>query len=143
MGAEEEALRERARSLGIQDRVAFVPFLPRQELWQRLPKLDALVFTTSGSEALGLVAVEAQAHGLPLVYSNVAGMAETLGQAGIPFTAGDPASLASALDQLTRDVHRRKYLIRAGLVNSLLYDMTHTARQVANLTTKIVSAAPA
>ncbi|MGV9310394.1 glycosyltransferase [Nonomuraea sp. NPDC003727] len=46
MGPEEQALRERARSLGIQDRVAFAPFLPRQELWQRLPEFDAFVFTT-------------------------------------------------------------------------------------------------
>ncbi|MEV4800788.1 hypothetical protein AB0K18_12310 [Nonomuraea sp. NPDC049421] len=45
-------------------------------------------------------------------------MAETLGQAGIPFTAGDSASLASALDQLARDAHWRKSLIRAGPVNS-------------------------
>ncbi|MET9340731.1 hypothetical protein [Nonomuraea sp. NPDC003804] len=68
-------------------------------------------------------------------------MAETLGQAGIPFTAGDPASLASALDQLARDVHWRKALIRAGLDNSRRYDITHTARQVADLTTKVASAA--
>ncbi|SEN83248.1 glycosyltransferase family 4 protein [Nonomuraea pusilla] len=142
MGTEEDALRERACSLGIQDRVAFAPFLPRQELWQRLPEFDAFVFTTSGSEAFGLVAVEAQAHGLPVVYSKVAGMAETLGQAGIPYTAGDPASLASALDQLARDVHWRKALIRAGLVNSRRYDITHTARRVADLTIKVASAAP-
>lgn len=141
MGPEEEALRERARSLGIQDRVAFAPFLPRQELWQRLPEFDAFVFTTSGSEAFGLVIIEAQAHGLPVAYSNVAGMAETLGQAGIPFTAGDPASLASALDQLARDVHWRKALIRAGLDNSRRYDITHTARQLADLTTKVASTA--
>ncbi|MEU6718671.1 glycosyltransferase family 4 protein [Nonomuraea sp. NPDC046802] len=140
MGPEEEALRERARFLCIQDRVAFAPFLPRQELWQRLPEFDAFVFTTSGSEAFGLVAIEAQAHGLPVAYSNVAGMAETLGQAGTPFTAGDPASLASALDQLARDVHWRKALIRAGLDNSRRYDITRTARKLADLTTKVASA---
>ncbi|MFD9947170.1 glycosyltransferase family 4 protein [Nonomuraea sp. NPDC059023] len=140
-GSEEKALREQTHSLGIQDRVTFTPFLPRQELWQRLPEFDAFVFTTSGSEAFGLVAIEAQAHGLPVVYSNIAGMAETLGQAGTPFTAGDPESLASALNQLADDVHWRKALIRAGLDNARQHDITHTARQLADLTTKVASTA--
>ncbi|GAA0935044.1 glycosyltransferase family 4 protein [Nonomuraea longicatena] len=140
-GPEEEALRERAGSLDVQDQVAFAPFLPRRELWQRLPEFDAFVFTTSGSEAFGLVAIEAQAHGLPVVYSDVAGMAETLGQAGTPFTAGDPASLASALDRLARDVYWRKALIRTGLDNSRRYDITCTAKRLADLTTKVASAA--
>ncbi|MFJ8627508.1 glycosyltransferase family 4 protein [Kitasatospora sp. NPDC093550] len=139
-GPEEEALRERTRSLGIQDRVVFMPFMPRQELWQRLPHFDAFVFTTSGSEAFGLVVIEAQAHGLPVVHSNVAGMTATLGKAGTPFTAGDPTSLASALDQLARDVHGRAALIRAGMDNSSQYDIVRTARELTDVTTKTVSA---
>ncbi|MEU7891676.1 glycosyltransferase family 4 protein [Nonomuraea sp. NPDC049152] len=137
-----EHLEQRAVELGLRERVRFDPFLPRAELWRRLPAFDAFVFTTRGLEAFGLVAIEAQAHGLPVVYSDVPGMAETLGQAGTPFTAGDPASLASALDQLARDVQWRRALIRAGLDNSRRYEITHTARQLAGLTAKVASAAP-
>ncbi|MFC1403198.1 MULTISPECIES: glycosyltransferase family 4 protein [Streptacidiphilus] len=139
-GPEEESLRERARSLGLQDRVVFTPFMPRQQLWERLPEFDAFVFTTAGSEAFGLVAVEAQAHGLPVAFSNVAGMADTLGQAGNAFTAGNPASLASALDELARDVRWRNALIRAGESNSRRYNITTTARQLVDMTAKVVSA---
>ncbi|MFE3578092.1 glycosyltransferase family 4 protein [Streptomyces vinaceus] len=137
-GPEKEALRERVRVLGVQNRVEFSPFLPRRELWQRLPEFDALVFTTHDSEAFGLVAVEAQAHGLPVAYANLPEMAETLRHAGTPFTPGDPASLASALDELARDAHWRNALIRAGLDNSRRYDITETARQLADLTTDVV-----
>ncbi|MBV6702760.1 glycosyltransferase family 4 protein [Kitasatospora aureofaciens] len=140
-GPEEEALRERAQHLGVQDRVRFVPFMPRQELWRRFDEFDAFVFTTSGLEAFGLVAIEAQAHGLPVAYSNVAGLAETLGQAGTTYTAGDPVSLAAALDELARDAHWRGALVRAGLDNARRYDIAYTAGQLADLTDKVASAA--
>ncbi|MFE2104270.1 glycosyltransferase family 4 protein [Kitasatospora sp. NPDC059463] len=133
-GPEEKALRGRVRALGIQERVEFVPFLPRHELWLRLREFDALVFTTAGSEAFGLVAVEAQAHGLPVAHANLPGIAETLRYAGSPFTAGNPASLASALDELARDVHWRNALIRAGLDNARRYDIASTAERLAALT---------
>ncbi|MFF3006390.1 glycosyltransferase family 4 protein [Kitasatospora sp. NPDC057940] len=136
-GPEEEVLRERTRALGIQDRVKFVPFLPRQELWLRFHEFDALVFTTAGSEAFGLVAIEAQAHGLPVVYANLSGMAETLRHAGSPFTASNPASLASALDELARDAYWRNALVRAGLDNARRYDITSTAKRLAALTTSV------
>jgi glycosyltransferase involved in cell wall biosynthesis len=140
-GPEEDALRERARSLGLADRVAFAPFMPRPELWRRFDEFDAFVFTTSGLEAFGLVAIEAQAHGLPVAHSNVAGLAETLGHAGTPYTAGDPVSLAAALDELARDTHWRSALTRAGLDNARRYDIANTADQLADLTANVASAA--
>ncbi|MGF1427086.1 glycosyltransferase family 4 protein [Kitasatospora sp. LaBMicrA B282] len=140
-GPQEEALRERARQLGVADRVAFAPFMPRRELWRRFDEFDCFVFTTAGLEAFGLVVIEAQAHGLPVAYSNVAGMADTLGHAGTSYAAGDPASLAAAIDELARDVHWRGALIRAGLDNSRRYDIANTAGQLADLTDKVASAA--
>ncbi|MFE6745971.1 glycosyltransferase family 4 protein [Kitasatospora purpeofusca] len=138
-GPEEAALRDRVRALGIQNRVEFVPFLPRRELWHRFHEFDALVFTTRGSEAFGLVAIEAQAHGLPVVYANLPCMAETLRHAGSAYTANDPASLASAVDELARDVPWRNALVRAGLDNARRYDITNTARQVSELTNRVVT----
>lgn len=43
-----EHLEQRAIELGLRDRVHFDPFLPRAELWRRLPDFDAFVFTTRG-----------------------------------------------------------------------------------------------
>ncbi|MGW7543135.1 glycosyltransferase family 4 protein [Streptomyces sp. NPDC054770] len=139
-GPELSQLINRAHDLGVHDRVAFEPFLPREELWRRFRDFDTFVFTTAELEAFGLVAIEAQAHGLPVIYSNLPGMNTTLGQAGIPYTPGDPASLAAAIDQMAHDTHWRDALARAGLDNARRYDITTTADLLATLTARAVAA---
>lgn len=138
-GTLREHLEQRAIELGLRDRVHFDPFLPRTELWRRLPNFDAWVFTTRGLEAFGLVLIEAQAHGLPVVYSDLPGVREILGDAGVPYTPGDPRSLAVALDELGRDFHRRKALIEAALDNARRYHITITGRQLRELTLRVTS----
>ncbi|MGW0916998.1 glycosyltransferase family 4 protein [Streptomyces sp. NPDC002784] len=129
-----EHLEQRALELGLRDRVRFGPSLARAELWRLLPDFDAFVFTTRGLEAFGLVLIEAQAHGLPVAYSDLPGAREILGHTGVPFTPGDPRSLAMALDEMGRDFHRRKALIKAALANARRYDITTTGRRLRELT---------
>jgi glycosyltransferase involved in cell wall biosynthesis len=130
-------LQQRTVELGLRDRVHFDPFLPRAELWRRLPNFDAFVFTTTGLEAFGLVLIEAQAHGLPVVYSDLAGVGELLGGAGVPYTPGDPRSLAVALEEMGRDFRRRRALRRAALDNARRYDITITGRRLRELTLRV------
>ncbi|MFD4413220.1 glycosyltransferase family 4 protein [Streptomyces sp. NPDC058476] len=134
-----EHLEQRAHELGLRDRVDFDPFLPRAELWRRLPNFDAFVFTTRGLEAFGIVLIEAQAHGLPVAYSDLPGVSEILGSAGVPYTPGDPHALAVALDEMGRDFHRRKALTKAALNNARRYDITTTGRQLRELTLRVTS----
>ncbi|MDI6518724.1 glycosyltransferase family 4 protein [Streptomyces coelicoflavus] len=133
-GTLREQLKQRAAELGLRSRVRFEPFLPRPELWSRLPDYDAFVFTTRGAEAFGLVLVEAQAHGLPVVYSNLPGVREILGGAGVPYAPGDPRSLAMVLDEMAGDPYRRRALTRAALNNARRYDITATCHQLRELT---------
>ncbi|MEU0427131.1 glycosyltransferase family 4 protein [Streptomyces canus] len=134
-----EHLEQRAIDLGLRDRVHLHPFLPRAELWRRLPNFDAWVFTTTGLEAFGLVLIEAQAHGLPVVYSDLPGVREILGGAGIAYTPGDPLSLAAAVDEMGRDSHQRRALNKAALNNARRYDITTTGRQLRELTLRVTS----
>ncbi|MEV5534829.1 glycosyltransferase family 4 protein [Streptomyces prunicolor] len=134
-----EHLERRAIELGLKDRVHFDPFLPRTELWRRLPDFDAFVFTTTGLEAFGLVLIEAQAHGLPVAYSDLPGVRDILGSAGVPYAPGDPHSLAVALDELGRDFHRRRALSNAALNNARRYDIATTGRQLRELTLRVIS----
>ncbi|GAA1042249.1 hypothetical protein GCM10009566_43070 [Streptomyces murinus] len=134
-----EHLQQRAVQLGLQDRVKFDPFLPRTELWHRLPDFDAFISTTRGLEAFGLVLIEAQAHGLPVAYSDLPGTREILGNTGVPFTPGDPHSLAVALDEMGRDFQRRKALAKAALHNARRYDITTTGHQLRELTLQATS----
>ncbi|MFG3199836.1 glycosyltransferase family 4 protein [Streptomyces sp. NPDC048208] len=138
-GTLREHLEQRAMELGLRDRVRFDPFLPRAELWCRLPNFDAFVFTTRGLEAFGLVLIEAQAHGLPVVYSDLPGVREILGSAGVPYTPGDPRSLAMALDEMGRDFHRSKTLTKAALNNARRYDIITTGCQLRELTLHVTS----
>ncbi|MFF6908293.1 glycosyltransferase family 4 protein [Streptomyces sp. NPDC012389] len=133
-----ERLERRAIALGLRGRVQFHPSLPRAELWCRLPNFDAFVFTTRGVEAFGLVLIEAQAHGLPVAYSDLPGVREILGSSGLPYAPGNPRSLALALDEMGRDFRRREALTEAALNNARRYDITTTARQLRELTVRVV-----
>ncbi|MEV5509512.1 glycosyltransferase family 4 protein [Streptomyces orinoci] len=134
-----EHLEQRAVELGLRDRVHFDQYLPRAELWCRLPHFDAFVFTTRGLEAFGLVLIEAQAHGLPVVYSDLPGVREILGSSGVPYAPGDPRSLATALDELGQNFHQRKALAKAAVRNARRYDITCTGRQLRELTLRVTS----
>jgi glycosyltransferase involved in cell wall biosynthesis len=136
-GPQREHLEQRALELGLRDRVQFDPFLRRAELWRRLPNFDAFVFTTRGLEAFGLVLIEAQAHGLPVAYSDLPGVRDILGSAGVAYTPGDPRSLAVALDEMGRDFHRRRALAKAALNNARRYDITTTGHQLRELTLRV------
>lgn len=137
-------LEQRAAQLGLRGRVQFEPFMPRAELWSRLPNFDAFVFTTRGIEAFGLVLIEAQAHGLPVAYSDLPGVSEILGNSGFPrtgisYTPGDPRSLAVALDEMGRKFHRRKALAKAAVNNACRYDIATTGRRLRELTLRVIA----
>ncbi|WP_308408164.1 glycosyltransferase family 4 protein [Streptomyces mayonensis] len=133
-GTLREHLEQRTVELGLRSRIRFEPFLPRRVLWSRLPDYDAFVFTTRGLEAFGLVLIEAQAHGLPVVYSNLPGVREILGGTGVPYTPGDPRSLAMVLDEMGGDSDRRRVLPRAARNNARRYDITVTCCRLRELT---------
>lgn len=115
-------------------RTTFMPFMSRDDLWRNFPSFDALLFTTRDLEAFGLVAVEAQAHGLPVIYSAVAGATDTLGESGLPFPPGDPAALARRVDLLAEDPALRRELSERAIANASRYPLAATAADLVNLT---------
>lgn len=132
-GGELENLTRRAADLNLADRVTFEPLLPRQDLFKRFGDFDAMLFTTRKLEAYGLVAVEAQAHGLPVLYSDVPGLAVTLGAGGLSFPPGDAAALASLIDNLAANPATRQLLHQAAITNARGHDVAHTAAHLAAL----------
>ncbi|MEU7327965.1 glycosyltransferase family 4 protein [Streptomyces parvus] len=132
-GNELETLTQLATALDVADRVVFEPFLPRQDLFKRFSDFDAMLFTTRTLEAYGLVAVEAQAHGLPVLFSDLPGLATTLGTGGMSFPPGDPGALASLIDHLAADPATRQVLHREAIANARTHDINHTAAHLAAL----------
>ena len=90
-----------AAELGITDRVTFLPPQPREQLANVYRAAD-LVAVPSHSESFGLVAVEAQACGTPVVAAAVGGLTVAVrdGDSGVLVDGHDPEDWAAAIGGL-------------------------------------------
>ena len=92
-----------AEELGIAEQVTFVPPLPREDLARVFQAAD-VVAVPSYSESFGLVAVEAQACGTPVVAAAVGGLPVAVrdGISGTLVSGHDVDQWAEAIDGLLR-----------------------------------------
>lgn len=89
-----------AESLGVRSRAHFLGV--RSDVPALLKAADVVVMS-SHWEGFGLAAVEGMAAGKPVVASDVPGLAEVVGGAGILFPQGDEKSLAGTVEKLVSD----------------------------------------
>lgn len=104
-GPLEAELRARAAELGIADHVTFHGFVQSTEISRWLARSMALILP-SIEEQFGNVVIEAQALGLPVLLSNLAGAADTLlrnWQNGFVFEPDNPQGLAGFMGLLDRN----------------------------------------
>lgn len=101
-GAEEQKLRDEARSLGISDQVVFAGHRP--DVHRLLGAFDVFAMP-SLQEGLGLAALEAAAAGIPIVASRTGGLPEIIEheQTGLLVPPTDVDALADALARVLRD----------------------------------------
>ncbi|MGH7641312.1 MAG: glycosyltransferase [Candidatus Dormibacteria bacterium] len=112
-------LEERALALGLRDRVCFLGARPQDRL-ALLYCLADVVVVPSHTESFGLVALEAQACGTPVVAASVGGLREVItdGRTGYLVEGHDPACYADAIarvldaspaaDRAMREAARRR-----------------------------------
>lgn len=95
-----ESLIELARELGIADVVRFEPPTNRERLAQWYRAAD-LTIVPSHSESFGLVALESQASGTPVVAANVGGLPTAVhrGEGGVLVDGHDPLNWARAISE--------------------------------------------
>lgn len=96
-GFEEEKLRSLARDLATVDFRGFVDRSQHEDLWT---KAKFLIVPSIWHEPFGLVALEAMAHGRPVVVSNRGALPEIVGEAGIVADPIRTDDLAAACDIL-------------------------------------------
>ncbi len=98
-GVEEELYRSLIKKYNLEDRVTIHPFPNHiQEYYS-----NAQVYVLSSRwEGFGLVLVEAMAHGLPVVSSDLPTSKEIMGDFGIYFKNGDITDLAERLEEATQ-----------------------------------------
>ncbi|MHC4629843.1 MAG: glycosyltransferase [Planctomycetota bacterium] len=106
---------------GMDEKVTFVGFLPRENLKNFLARHNVLAFPSLVCEAFGISQVEAMAAGLTVVTSGTGGAKEIIehGLSGVIFNSGDHESLARELLQLTEDKERWRQIALAGQKRAL------------------------
>lgn len=115
-GPDRETLKEQADVLGIGCNVVWAGRRDADEVFRLMGAMDVAV-VPSFFEGFGLVAAEAMAAGLPVVASDVDGLAEVVadGETGLLVPAADSAGLGTALVRLLGDPQLAKHYGRSGL----------------------------
>jgi glycosyltransferase involved in cell wall biosynthesis len=103
-GPEEAALRRLAGELGVAGRVRWDGLLPQAELADRYRRAAVLV-VPGRDEGLGLVAVEGQLSGAPVVAAASGGLLDVVadGVTGRTFPPGRPEALAGTIEAVLAD----------------------------------------
>lgn len=123
-----ESLAQLAADLGLEDVVRFVPPVAQAEL-ARWCAAATLVAVPSYNESFGLVAVEAQAAGTPVVAAAVGGLTTVVrdGHSGLLVDGHEPQAWAAALRRLVEDDDLRLRLEAGALEQARLFSWDHTA----------------
>jgi D-inositol-3-phosphate glycosyltransferase len=123
------ALIDHARSLGIQDIVRFEPPGDRHALadWYRAADLTIV---PSHSESFGLVAVESQACGTPVVAASVGGLRTAVadGVSGVLIPGHDPRMYAETIMRLLADSEQMNQLRAGARMHAAGFGWDNTAR---------------
>lgn len=108
------AAQERARTLGVADRVTFTGPLPQAQLADFFRAAD-LLLVPSRAETFGLVALEAAACGTPAVAAAVGGLKTAIidGTTGLLINSRDPQRFAAAACSLLSNPERARAMGRA------------------------------
>jgi len=123
------ALQRLAEELGISAQTRFVPPVSREALarWYRAADV---VTVPSYSESFGLVALEAQACGAPVVAAAVGGLPTAVGDAGVLVDGHDPDQWSQVLERLLDDDLGRARLSRAAVAHASGFSWERTTTRL-------------
>ncbi len=125
-----ESLAQLASALGLDGVVRFVPPVAQGELAEWYAAAD-LVAVPSYNESFGLVAVEAQASGTPVVAAAVGGLSTVVDdeRSGVLVESHRADDWADALSRLVHDPDLRDRLARGAIAQAAQFSWDATAEQ--------------
>lgn len=109
----ESEVEERARELGVGERLRLLGWLAEQELEALFAACDAFVFP-SLMEGFGFPVLEAMARGVPVACSKASSLPEVAGDAALLFDPERPEAIAAAIERLLDDTALREELVLRG-----------------------------
>jgi D-inositol-3-phosphate glycosyltransferase len=132
--AEVQRMRDLATSLGLGERVRFLPPQPH-ELLSTFYRAAEVCVVPSRSESFGLVALEAAACGIPVVASAVGGLTSLVQheRTGFLVEGRDPADFADAVGAVLTDPVLAEELGRRAAVRARDYTWSITAGRLRRL----------
>ena len=117
-GPAQEELEGLAERLGIAGRVTWLGALPRRRVDEVWPRLDCVVLPSRTAprwiEGMPRAAMEAMAHGVPVIASTAGALPEIVGPAGVVVPEEDVGAIAEALQRLHDEPAERERLAAAG-----------------------------
>ncbi|OLE36448.1 MAG: hypothetical protein AUG48_07320 [Actinobacteria bacterium 13_1_20CM_3_68_9] len=113
-GAMQSEVHDRLRELGVAERAELLGYVPFGRELLTLYRDSHALLHVSWTEGLPQVLVEAFAAGLPVVATDVGGVAAAVGGAARLVPPGDAAAAASQLGAIAADAALRESLIQAG-----------------------------
>ena len=137
---EVERLKDLVSWLNISDVVRFENPVPRAQLPQWYRAAD-LVCVPSYSESFGLVALEAQACGTPVVATAVGGLRTAVadGISGVLVDGHDPRAWSSVLARLLQEPQRRVLLSMGAIEHASHFGWDATARGTLDIYDRIIA----
>ena len=137
---EVDRLKELATWLAIDDVVRFSPPVPRADLAQWYCAAD-LVVVPSYSESFGLVALEAQACGTPVVATAVGGLRTAVadGISGVLVDGHDPKAWSSVIVRLLQEPQRRVLLSMGAIEHASHFGWDATARGTLDIYDQVIT----
>jgi D-inositol-3-phosphate glycosyltransferase len=137
--SEKERLKAVATSLGVRDRVDFLGSVAHHELPYFYAAADVLVMP-SYSESFGLVALEAQACGRPVVASGVSGLRSVVRDevSGYLIDGHDPAIYAERIGRLLADPELAQQMGLRGRLLAQRFSWTRTADRLEELFENVI-----
>jgi D-inositol-3-phosphate glycosyltransferase len=137
---EPERLQGLTRFLGVEDVIEFLPPVAHEELsdWYRA---SDLVCVPSYSESFGLVALEAQACGTPVVATAVGGLRTAVadGISGSLVDGHDPRAWSAVISRLLMEPERRLLLSMGAVEHASHFGWESTARGLLDVYDHVLS----
>jgi glycosyltransferase involved in cell wall biosynthesis len=130
-----EKLHTLANQLGIASRVRFLG--KRMDIPQLLKAADVYV-QPSRVEGFGIAALEAMAAGKPVIASDIPGLGQVIGDAGLLFAAGDARQLAACITTLLGDADMRQRLATSAQRRARMFSLDRTLDCYENLYRDVV-----
>ncbi|MGD2157644.1 MAG: glycosyltransferase family 4 protein [Anaerolineales bacterium] len=124
---------------GLQDKIRFIKWIPRDEIPRYLKQFDVYLFTSLWPEPMARSVMEAMAGCLLVIGSEVGGQVEMLdnNENALTYKAGDAEALANQILRVINDPHLLERLSKSG--RELVLNIFNIDRMVNDIETYLAS----